>query len=99
MVDNATGLFTLKTGDRFAGQRKREHLVDQSILVLQGCLPESGNVMVNFHHDSPFDQIFHYRGEGHNSATGERLYQNFRPCFIQPLADMRDKPGFTARVT
>ena len=41
--------------------------------MLKGCVPKCSNITIKFYHYSPINHILHYRGEGHNSATGERL--------------------------
>ena len=99
MFDYRTRLLALKRVNRFTGKSKAENHFNQKIIVTQGGMPECGHILVYFHHVGLFDQSFHNRCEGYDAATGEGLNQNFRPCFHQPLADMRNKPGFATRVS
>ena len=52
----------LKLVNCIASEHEFQNLVGQRFFVIQGCFPEGSNILINFDHHRPLNQIFHHRG-------------------------------------
>ena len=63
--------------------------------VVEGGMPEGGDIAIDLRHQAAADQILHHGRQGHDAAVGEGLHQKLWPFGLpaQPGADMGNQPG------
>ena len=82
-----------------SGRETQDPLL-KSRAVPQCRVPECGDVPIQLRHEASLHQTFHHRGQGNDSAPGERLDKEprCRSDFLEPNPNVRDEPRLPAGI-